>query len=557
MLLCTEHPIKDNDVICGNHRHGLFLSDLWIRELWIELAMNDLMSLPWCNRHLLTIGAFSFELGRGISLGYNYPLMPSFVGFFTEVYVDQYAWGAKLVGELSKDQLFYTLYGSIFHNVSAFFEQTNERVRSSEYGRRFDAARGFGALNYLAAARLQWYPLGKSELKQLYIEPYILYNYDPLIRVEPRAHGVSKLITFGLMCEFTSECYEWGFECGFNRGGQRLLGVDRNSLVLEDRNGSVLFANDEVADSKTGLDALITSRNQNIIDNSARTQFQNEKLIGGGLVNERHRFQDPYLVRYRGLFFVVDASYIFKKDILKGSVALGMATGDRDPRLKVQLLAPGASRFIDYDGFIAINETYAGKRVTSSLFFNGFGAFPRVFDFGIIDMPDNAPVLIASGFTNLIYAGASMDYYYKNNFHDWHLNPNILFFWHETPSADFVTIKSSLLPQKLAISETFSPRDGVPKDPNKPTLASIRIPRLLSSFLGVELNMLAEIELLKDFTFFTIAALFIPGFHFKQMRGFPMPSDHKTFVKEKQHTRAARFGNDLAYFVDLGFKFMF
>lgn len=558
VLLSTEQPIKDVDIVFGDHRHGLFLSDMWIRELWIEVALNDLMNLPWCKRHLLTIGSFSFELGRGISLGYNYPLMPTFVGFFTEVYVDQYAWGAKLVGELSKDHLYYSLYGSIFHNLSASFDQTNERVRSSEYGRRFDAARGFGVINYLGAARLQWYPFGKSETKQLYLEPYILYNWNPIIRVDPRGHGASRLITYGLMGEYTGENYEWGFEFGFNRGGQQVFGVDRNSLVLQDREGVVVFANDEVVDSTTGFDALVTPLNQNIIDNSARTSFQNGKPIGSGLINERHRFQDPYLVRYRGLFFVVDGSYIFKKDMLKVSAALGIATGDRDPRLKALYLPPGENRVIDYDGFIAINETYAGKRVTSSLFFNGFGSFPRVFDFGIIDLPENAPILNATGFTNLIYAGVSLDYQYKNNFHHWHINPNILFFWHETPACRFEPLKElnvlNVNEIQVAINDQKS---RLASNATQAVLNQVRTPRLLSPFLGAELNMLAEIELYKDLTFFSLAAIFIPGFHYKQMKGFPMPSDHKSFVRTKQPIRTSVFGDDTGYLLNVGFKFMF
>jgi hypothetical protein len=86
------------------------------------------------------------------------------------------------------------------------------------------------------------------------------------------------------------------------------------------------------------------------------------------------------------------------------------------------------------------------------------------------------------------------------------------------------------------------------------------VPRLLKKFLGTEINMLAEIELFKDLSFFVLGALFIPGFHYKQMKGFPMPGEHKAFVRDVPKGRKIRtstFGSDTAYFANCGFKFTF
>lgn len=109
--------------------------------------------------------------------------------------------------------------------------------------------------------------------------------------------------------------------------------------------------------------------------------------------------------------------------------------------------------------------------------------------------------------------------------------------------------------------EPFQPIKLVPaKAVNAKALdavSKVLTPRLLSKFLGTELNILVEIELLKDLSFFCIGALFFPGFHFKQMKGFPMPADQKSFVRDKQPIRTATFGDDIAYFANIGFKFTF
>ena len=102
VLETTDSAIREVGTVFGTHRHGMVLNELWIRELWFEVLLNDLMHIPFCGRHMLTCGAFFFEIGRGISLGANYPSMPPAIGFFIDTQIDQYAFGAKLSGELKK-----------------------------------------------------------------------------------------------------------------------------------------------------------------------------------------------------------------------------------------------------------------------------------------------------------------------------------------------------------------------------------------------------------------------------------------------------------------------
>ena len=141
VLETSERPSNELKTIFGAHRHALYSADFWIRELWLELSLSDLIGIPFYNRHTLTWGAFEFELGRGISLGASYPMLPFFVGFFIDYVIDQFPFGAKLSGDLCKDRLSYDIYGAILANYSATFEQIQECVQAHQYGHRADTAR--------------------------------------------------------------------------------------------------------------------------------------------------------------------------------------------------------------------------------------------------------------------------------------------------------------------------------------------------------------------------------------------------------------------------------
>ena len=154
----TVAPIKEVDAVFGQHSHSIPRHILWIRELWMQLSLNDILGIPFCNHHTLTFGSFPFELGRGIALGTAYAVDPSDLGFYMEVGIDQYAFGGKLSGDIIKDQLIYDIYGGMLNNLSDSFDNTNLKIRGQQFGYRQDQARGFGIINYVVAARVILYP---------------------------------------------------------------------------------------------------------------------------------------------------------------------------------------------------------------------------------------------------------------------------------------------------------------------------------------------------------------------------------------------------------------
>lgn len=541
--LTTEAETKELDSVFGPHRHAIPRLFPWIRELWLQLSLNDLLCLPFCNYHTITFGAFPFELGRGIALGSTYATDPSDIGFFGENAVDQYAFGGKISGDLIKNYLTYDIYGSILDSKCNSFDHTNARIKGQCFGHRNDQARGFGIINYIIAGRLKLNFAARPNAK-IRVEPYALYNRNPEHKIEFRADGRSSLVTLGIACEAEVANIEFGFDTAFNRGQQTAFGWDRNTTKLENRDGKAAIVNSRVRQAPQGQTpdprksplALKVQENQDVINASIESGEQNGKIIGsnslGTLVNDIHRFTNPYVNKFRGFMFVCDMSYIFIRPDFKVSATYGFASGGENPNRDLQEKGDSEYPFTDfYDGFISLQETYQGVRVKSAFLLGGNGKIPRLLSFPseeVLD-PFASPV---SRFTNLVFGGAGFTWKPSWSCRKWSVNPNIIAFWQNIPTRFF--------------NKKFKDKFG----------------QQASKFLGTEIDAFIESEVMDDLRFFFIGALFIPGRHFKDVKGLPLNKAQQTFVdnQEKQaiiNDRQPLLGEDLAYFVNLGLEFRF
>ena len=513
----TTTPINELGTSFGNHNHGIPLHLLWIRELWMQISLNDLLCLPFCNNHTLTIGAFPFEVGRGIALGAAFSVDRTDLGFISEYAVDQYAFGAKLAGEMIKDVLYYDLYAAILDNKSASFEQTNQNIRGQQYFHRNNQARGFGSINYLVAARMKFHPKLRFKDWTSRIEPYILYNHIPEQRVEFRAEAKSDLVTFGIASESEYGRFEWGFDTAYNFGNQTVFGWDRNTVSIANRDGTAVIENSKVQQEPPGEQedqknpaALVIPDNQKIIDTSPQTQLQNGKVIGvneklGRLINDKNRFSDGYKNKFRGSMFVFDMGYTICKPDLKVCAGLGYASGDANPN-RDEEFSGDSIRDGEYEGFIGLQEIYSGIRIKSAFLLSGSGRIPRVLAFPNEDVA-NPFATSVSRFTNLLYVGASTFYRPSWSTRKWSFNPNILAYWndHATPFFDAATLKNS-------------------------------VSRFAREFLGVEYNIFIEAELLPDLKFFSIGSIFVPGAHYRDIKGRPLNKAQKSFIDNRDKT---------------------
>lgn len=532
----TPSEIRILDSTLGSHSHAIPRHFMWIRELWMQVSLSDLLCIPFCNFHAFTFGIFPFELGRGIALGASYAVDASDLGFYSEASVDQYAFGGKLTGTLIKDFLEYDIYGAILDNKANNFGVCHAKIRGQEFGRRNNPERGFGVINFLVAGRLRVQPIRCPGNTSINFEPYIVYNRNPEQKIEFLGDSESHLITIGVASENEYYNFEWGFDTAFNLGHQIVRGIDANTIKLENRDGFLVEVNSKVKQKKDGetAPALKIKENQIIINNSEHSVEENGKVIGvndhGELINDKHRFFKPFVNKFKGSMFVFDFGYFIKKPDLKICAGFGYASGDQNPNRDHEKTGD-ARRDMDYQGFIGLQETYSGIRIKSAFLLAGSGRVPRVLSFPSEFVENPFPSQVAR-FTNILFVCACTKWRPRASPKKWSLNPNIFAYWQEKPSRFH-----GIVPAHLSRPEA-------------------------STFLGVELNAFVEAELIEGLNFFSVGALFFPGQHFKDIKGIPLNRAQKEFLENRdkkgiinEHTPL--LGDDNAFFLNVGLEYKF
>jgi hypothetical protein len=542
----TNTPVKFSSALLQPHSHYIPRQIFWIREAWISSDVNELLSLRFFPASTVTFGAFSFQLGRGISLGDAYAVGPELLGFYTEAVVDQYAFGGKLSSEVLSDALYHDFYVAILNSKTSTLGQTAEKILSQEYGRRFNPGRGFGVINYLVAARLQWYPFDNSMLGTLCLEPYWLYNNDPEQTVQFFADASSKLVTLGLAGEYSNNAFEFGFDTAFNLGQQTVKSWDRNDVTIENRDGRPAFVNTHVIDSTTKLKIPFVSDTNPVqvqiyraFDNKDSQNHNGQEItevssVGfvtappGGVIkvaNNNSRFRNPYVNKYRGWMAVADAAWNLCDKQLQFAVAAGVASGDENPNLE--------HKDGDFSGFLGLQEIYSGKRVRSAFVLGGFGKLRRPLS---VPTVEEAPSLFAdnvSGFTNLIFCGVSSNWKPKGYEKSFSFNPNILAYWQEKPTHKF---------------------DAQLRRPIEDQLAS--------TYLGVEANLFANFFPFTQLRLYFVGSVFVPGQHYSDIKGLPLTHDQNKALEEFNRTGFNRdlipnLGDNVAYTFNIGMEFKF
>lgn len=531
----TESPIKLGDAEVGSHKHFIGRQIVWIKECWAEILLNKAFSLETKKEHTWKLGVFPFELGRGIALGSAYAVSPGLIGFFNTNIIDQFAPGSLFHGTLheGRAKLYYDFYIGILENKSDSFDVVNARIYSQEIGRRKNPYRGFGKIDYIVAGKLDWIIESICEGDKLIIQPYGLYNNEPEQKVEFIADASSKLGTVGLYTDYVNPTFEWGCDFALNYGAQKVKAWDRNDIKVENRNGNLVFVYSHVTEGQTKTKALVTPENKEIVNKSEQSPLLNGKEIdSSGLFNEKNRFRSAYENKYRGGFmFVTDATYKFTPKFQIAST-FGFSTGDENPNKNLR--SPLDSEVDgDFQGFIGLQEVYSGKRVKSSFL---IGANKLVRPLSVPDQ-EIAPIeRFASdtpGFSNLIFFGGGLTYKpVSSTGKQININPNILSYWLEHPTRKFDC--------NLKRSTT----------------------EFASSYLGTELNLWFDAKLLKSLKAFIITGIFIPGQHYKDIKGKPLNAEQIKIINEPNDTgfnaiKPPLLGDHFAYVLNFGFEYNF
>lgn len=536
----TTAPVKDVNSIVGGHSHFVPRQLFWIREAWLKFNLEPALGLGTSNNHSLTVGAFPFQLGRGIALGDAYAVGPLLLGFYTDFDVDQYAFGGKLSGDFVPDVLTYDLYTAILQNKASTTGETGELIYGQAFGRANCQQRGFGHINFVTAGRVQWTVFDQKSLGSLTIEPYGLYNNDPEQSVQFLADASSKLGTVGLNVEYEGERFATGFDFAQNFGQQQVKGWDRNAVMRKNSKGFITEVNSNVSyDSATGTNVpfIKGSDSQKLIDSSrddellgagSEVEDKNSGFIGTAdgrsLYNSPTRFRNAYNNTYHGWMFVSDASvWAFKKD-LQFSVAAGAASGDENPNTETK---DGT-----YDGFLSLQEIYSGSRVKSVFLMGGAGKVKRP-----LAIPSNAqaPSRFASpvsGFSNIVFTGFSSNWKPADVKKKFNVHPNVLAFWQQKPTKAFDL--------KTLNNSTHDAR----------------------TFLGIEANTFFNYHILKDLRFFLVTSAFFPGTYYSDIRGKPLNAAQLAVLQRVNISGDStdvipNFGTDIAYTFNIGLDYKF
>lgn len=519
----TFSELKISQSVHGAHNHFFPRHVFWIREIWLDFGLQQVLGLSCFEKQHFTLGAFKFELGRGIALGAAYAVGSELLGFYDDSVIDQFAFGAKLSGPIKDKRLSYDLYAAILQNQSASLSDTGARIYGQEYGRRERPARGFGKINYLCAGRLNWIVFDRPCIGKLTCEPYWLFNDAPEQRVEFLGDARSKLTTLGLASEYCTDTFECGFDYAMNFGEQDVRGWDRNRIMIENRDGYLVEVNSDVVDvAESKVLYIPGSDTQETIEDSTQSEAWNGKEIEPDLYNSAIRFRDPYSNRYKGWMATADAGWwVYKKD-LQVAVTAGIASGDGNPN------EIGGDK--DYNGFIGLQEIYSGKRVRSAL----------VQERGRIKRPLSVPLPRAiikfprniSGFTNLRLVGVSCTWEPKERRKAVKVMPNMISYWQDYPSRKY---------------DAFHQQD---------------LNECASMFLGIEFNLFFDYYVLENMKIYFVSACFIPGRHYSDVKGKPLTSEQEKALNRYNRTGflggyVPNLGDNVAYTMNLGVEFTF
>jgi len=589
----TRTEAKVIDYVGLEHSHAIPRHLSWIREGWLEMCINDMTGLEFHGkRQAFKIGAFPFQLGRGISLGDAYAVGPDFVGFYSDSLVDQYAFGALLSGEIVKDRLAYDLYGGLLQNRCSSLRDTTAKIYAQEYGRLNFPQRGFGIVNIVIAGRLVLTAIKNKEQGELTFEPYALVNTDKEQKVKFRGDATSKLGTLGLATEFKNDRFEFGFEGAVNLGHQCVKGWDNNIIQLQNKNGCLCFVNSHAyvgiapcsdAASQVDLNAYkapraggVTKKTtfstdittdpiytththpvnvtkevtkvgkaaNNLVNNATRNCAENGKLIGTvdgfsdalcmleakdpAKKDEFYNAKD----RFRDPYINKYKGFMFVTDaavkFLNDDVKIGATGGYASGDADPNFDLKDG----DYRGFISLQEQYSGKIVKSAFYMGSQGKLRIPLDTPTTEEKIDQFASTVSGFTNLAFVGAGI----KWEPHEWEkrfsLHSNILAFWQPWPSRKFDACENKLLPEHAR------------------------------RFLGVELNTFLEKVLLYSLEVGIIASLFIPGSHFEDVRGKPINKDQQKRIDSLDRTGynldcIPNIGTDTAFAFNIYFEYRF
>jgi len=525
----SSDAVRVVDASSGSHSHKLNQPYPWMRQLWVNVCLNNVFDWESDTRHVMRAGMFNFELGRGIALGSFYGQSKEYLGVLNNTN-DLSPWGILFSGDLIKDTLSYDLYYAKLEERGASFADVMAREKSHIVGRKDTPHVGVAQDNDLAALRLK-YTFKHDAAGKFDSEMYLLYNEASGQKIELPHDSKSTLFTYGSAVEWKKSDWEAGGEVALNFGRENVRAIDRNIVnvsrvdnVLREAYSHLIYSNDGQA--LHGKNVMLSDANETLVSNYTGTE--NGVLLGThtyagqtyDINNASDRFRPAFDIDYKGWAAVADVAYNIPNQNTKLALAVGCASGDGNPH--------SAEKDGKYSGFVGLHENYAaGKRVESVFVLNA-RKMKRPLSFsGNQDVVQNDV-----SFSDITYLGGGVHYKWKK---DWCVKANILGYFKNHTSKAYTYAKGGV--------------DGV-SDKNA------------RNYLGSEANMVVEYEAFNGLTFAGEFAVFLPGSYYTDIKGTPLTDSKVLKALDKPDTSGVeqenpRSGNDVAYHLNVGVQYSF
>jgi len=478
----------------------------WYKHAGAELYLNSLFDQEAATDHFMKVGLFEYEVGRGIAYGSGYGTAKDYLGVYSGSQ-NFSPFGILLTGEMIKNSLGYEFYFARLEEKSADYKQTSAYTKKHIVANRNDGRAGSGNCNDVFAGTLK-NEYSTDRFGDLKSSLFIMYNNAIDQQIERANDSQSKLITVGTGLEYAKGNFEIGVEVARNMGAEYVYNIDRNAVTLirgfPGEEHDVVSAYNKVAVSSATdtfynySNAPVTNTFKSTVDSYSGSE--NGARIGSALSttslgdaddyvlqNAADRYRRAYKNTYTGWMAVADASYNWKPLNLKVSVAAGHASGDANPHTTAK--DSETTREYEYNGFVGINENYAGKRVKSILALDARKLqAPLTNESGEMQYFDNS-------FTDMTFVGTGLAWRLPKR--DLEMTANALAFWKDQRCYTYVYTLST---------------DGYGND-------------LARRYYGLELNSTFSWKLLPGLSLNGSAAIFVPGSFYYDVKGMPIGSN--------------------------------
>lgn len=519
-------------VVGDSHTHTFTSSPLWPKHLYCTLDLGMLAGRE-SGQLFCTVGMFPFRLGRGITYGKYYRKDEPSAGLLLSTN-ESAPYAICLNGTLFGGKIGYDAYWARLDERASSFAKVFNSERA--HVDREHPAVGIGAVNDVYALRIAYKKKfrggGRADL-----ESYFMLNDAAYQKLEFPGDANSLLWSSGWAGEFRYADLEGGLEYATNGGEEHVLGVDRNTSVLQNftvagepyyhpRYSHVVYVEPgkKPGDASTapwhGTNVLETDETRMCL--AADSTRENALAIGTttvggteyGVYSTQNRYRTPYTNTYKGWMVVGDLTYHVRRGRSDGPVALalscsaGIASGDVNPYV--------SEKNKDFKGFIGLYENYAGGRVPSVFLLNGRkGARPVA----ATNTSDRA--LIDNSFSDLMYAGWGFSCGQPSN---WRIRGNALNFWSYT---------------------ALESESGAP----------------LSRHLGYELNLIGSYKLHTGLYLAGYAGIFKPGDYYEGRAGLPLDSHLYQTLDQSDDTGYVQakytLGSSVGFLMSVGMRYIF